>query len=461
MKTIALFLIFVFFVNGEIVELTAENFKSTVENTPFTFVTFNAPWCEDCKTFEGELDKVKGVYDDKYVFAKVDIEANQELAQEQEVVPSRVPFIKLYRKGNTALEYNGEKTAEDVIRWIKRKTVSATEVLKTQKEIDDFLAQQGDKILARIKEGGASMRNWLRAASATELDRFQLAHVIDETESITMYKQQEEPIQFKDNIFKSKILKWVAEEGSPLCAEIDNEIWSKCQENGTPIAIFFLTTKTGEPLEIAKEVALKYKGQFKTTYSLSSEIASQFGASGNFLPTIVFIRFPNNDVTVFDEDIETFSKESAFNFIEKSLDRTYKSYVKSEPIPENNDEPVKIIVAKTWNDIVNQGSKHVFVKFYAPWCGHCKSLAPIWTELAEKVKDKENVVIAKFDATANSLPEGISVPGYPSLILFTEKHNLWEYSGDRTLEDLEKFLNEKILNDNDNTNDSEEIKEDL
>jgi protein disulfide-isomerase A1 len=451
MKTIGLILLFVFvIINGEIVELTKEDFRSTVENTPFTFVSFTAPWCEYCSTFESELDNVKSAYDDKYVFAKVDIDTNQELAQEQQIFS---PMIKLYRKGNTALEYNGERTAEEVIRWIKRKTVSATEVLKTQKEIDDFLAQKGDKILARIQEGGASMRNWLRASSATELDRFQLGHVIEETESITMYKQDEEPIQFKDNIFKSKIVKWVVEAGAPLCPEIDNEIWSRCQEKATPILIFFLTTIKGEPMEIAKEVALKYKDQFQTTYSLETEIASQFGASGTFLPTIVFIRFPNNDVTVFDEDTETFTKESAHNFIEKALDRTYKSYVKSEPIPENNDEPVKTIVAKTWNDIVNLGSKNVFVKFYAPWCGHCKSLIPIWTELAEKFKDK--VTIAKYDATANSLPDGISVPGYPTLILFTDKKNIWPYSGDRTLEDLEKFLTEKLLNDN------IEIKEDL
>ena len=60
---------------------------------------------------------------------------------------------------------------------------------------------------------------------------------------------------------------------------------------------------------------------------------------------------------------------------------------------------------------------HVFLSIDAPWCGHCKKLAPIWDELAEKFKEDKSLVIAKMDATKNEV-ENIEVNGFPTLKWF-------------------------------------------
>ena len=70
----------------------------------------------------------------------------------------------------------------------------------------------------------------------------------------------------------------------------------------------------------------------------------------------------------------------------------------------DNSGPVTILTAKTYDDIVVNSGKSVLIEFYAPWCGHCKKLTPIYEEVGAAFKDNDSVVIAKMDATANDIP---------------------------------------------------------
>jgi protein disulfide isomerase family A protein 3 len=80
-----------------------------------------------------------------------------------------------------------------------------------------------------------------------------------------------------------------------------------------------------------------------------------------------------------------YSVENLEKFARDFVARKLEKFINSEPIPASNDEPVKVVVAKSFNEIVNDQSKDVLIEFYAPWCGHCKSLAPKYDELAKKV----------------------------------------------------------------------------
>ena len=62
------------------------------------------------------------------------------------------------------------------------------------------------------------------------------------------------------------------------------------------------------------------------------------------------------------------------SFVEAFEAGTLKGSVKSEPIPESQDEPVIKVVALNWEEIVMDPTKDVLVKYYAPWCGHCKAV---------------------------------------------------------------------------------------
>lgn len=91
----------------------------------------------------------------------------------------------------------------------------------------------------------------------------------------------------------------------------------------------------------------------------------------------------------------------------------------------------------TFRSTVDSGNV-VFIKFYAPWCGHCKRLAPDWDALGEEIEDPE-IVIAKVDCTVESKTSQLmKIRGYPTLQL-VKGESLFEYEGPRTKEALRAF----------------------
>ncbi|XP_075903607.1 protein disulfide-isomerase TMX3 [Nelusetta ayraudi] len=82
------------------------------------------------------------------------------------------------------------------------------------------------------------------------------------------------------------------------------------------------------------------------------------------------------------------------------------------------------------------------VDFYAPWCGYCKKLEPIWYEVGDELKSSGSPVrVGKMDATAYSgMASEFGVRGYPTIKLL--KGDLaYPYKGPRTKDDIVEFAN--------------------
>lgn len=132
--------------------------------------------------------------------------------------------------------------------------------------------------------------------------------------------------------------------------------------------------------------------------------------------------------------------ESIGQFADDVLSGAIKPHLKSAAAPEDNSGPVRVVVGTEFEQIVMDPTKDVLVKFYAPWCGHCKALAPVWEELGTHFASNDNVVIAKFDATENEA-EGVEVSSYPTLIFYPRDNKAGvPYDGGRELEPLKTWL---------------------
>ncbi|KAL6062226.1 PFAM Thioredoxin [Balamuthia mandrillaris] len=99
---------------------------------------------------------------------------------------------------------------------------------------------------------------------------------------------------------------------------------------------------------------------------------------------------------------------------------------------------VIVLDDKNFDRLVKDGQDEPWlIEFYAPWCGHCKKLAPAWEQLAQATKGR--LKVAKVDVPANpELKKRMEIKGFPS-ILFFNKGEVRHYPGGRTVPEFIKF----------------------
>ncbi|KAF2751658.1 protein disulfide isomerase [Sporormia fimetaria CBS 119925] len=441
---------------SDVTQLKKDDFKGFMEEHDLVLAEFFAPWCGHCKALAPEYESAATTLKEKDIqLVKVDCTEEQDLCQEYGV--EGYPTLKVFRGPENITPYGGQRKADSIVSYMTKQNLPAVSDI-TKDTLEEF--KTADKVVLvayfaaddkTSNETFTSVANGLRdnyLFGATSDAALAEAEGVKQP-AIVLYKTFDEGKNtFTEKFDKEAIETFAKVSATPLVGEVGPETYSGYITSGLPLAYIFAETPE-EREALAKELkplAEKHKGAI----NFATIDAKSFGQHAGNLnlevgkwPAFAIQRTDKNQKYPFDQEKEITEKEIGA-FVDDFVAGKIEPSIKSEPIPETQEGPVTVVVAKNYEDIVMDNDKDVLLEFYAPWCGHCKALAPKYEELAALYGGDlaSKVVIAKVDATANDVPDEIQ--GFPTIKLYPagKKDSPVDYSGARTVEDFIQFIKE-------------------
>jgi len=438
--------------------LTTDNFESVIKENEFVLVEFYAPWCGHCKTLAPEYAKAAKELEEKgskIKLGKVDATEETKLAEDYAV--RGYPTLKFFR-GGSPIEYSGGRTAEDILNWLNKKTGPAALEIENVEGAEEFIKSQSVVVVGFFKDReSAEAKTFLSVANA--VDDFPFAITSNEdvyakysakSGSIVLFKNFDEGKSvFDGESTEEAIKKFVTVQSMPLIVDFNHDSAQKIFGGEIKSHLLMFISKEAGHIEKyadpAKELARQFRDKVLfVTINADEEdhqrILEFFGMKKEEVPSMRLIRLEDDMAKYKPKDAEL-SPANIKSFVQDFLDGKLKQHLLSQELPEDWDKtPVKTLVSTNFDEVVFNKDKDVLVEFYAPWCGHCKQLAPIFDQLGEKFKDSETIVIAKIDSTANEL-EHTKITSFPTLKFYKKGDNaVVDYNGERTLEGFVKFL---------------------
>ncbi|KAA3674400.1 protein disulfide-isomerase A1 [Paragonimus westermani] len=437
--------------------LTKDNFESACNKYKFCLVEFYAPWCGHCKALKPEYEKAAEILKTEapdVLLAKVDATVETDLAQEHGV--TGYPTLKFLKNGEW-VDYSGGRKADGIVTWVKRKTQPSLQEITTLVDFDPFINSSDVVVVGFFKDKASDARAHLEKA-ADVLDKYPFAltfsqeildkYGVENDVQVTVFKSFDEGrSHYEGELDSEKIVEFVRRESIPLVVDFSQESAGNVFGSSIRIHVVAFAQKSVDYDKIKTEitpVARTFKGKahfliIDTDLEDHHRILDFFGMSKSDVPSYRIINL-SDDMIKYKPDTSDFSEPSMTSFIKEVLEGTRKPFLMSQEIPPESNEPVRVLVGKNYNEVTQDDSKAIFVELYAPWCGHCQQLAPIWTQLGETYKDEDDIIIAKMDATANEA-EGLRVNSFPTLKYYPKgSKTAIDYSGERTLEALKKFV---------------------
>uniref|UniRef100_A0A2P2HY11 Protein disulfide-isomerase n=1 Tax=Hirondellea gigas TaxID=1518452 RepID=A0A2P2HY11_9CRUS len=445
---------------SDVLELGDEDFDSKLADIDTALVMFYAPWCGHCKKLKPEFARasIDLIANDPPVsLVQVDCtEAGKDTCGKYSV--SGYPTVKIFKSGELSTDYKGPREYAGIVKFMKSQVGPVSKPLASLSDTEKFLAVEE---VAVIYFGGDSSLKEAFLKTADKIrEKVRFAHVSDEA-ALKEYSFSEDIVLFRPKVmgnkFEPAVVKYEgAEDKSAVEKFITANYHGLAGHRDTDNAGDFIS-----PLVVAY-YSVDYKKNPKGTNYWRNRVLK---VAQNFKNDFSFAVANNND---FAHEIEEFgltyvsgdkpvvcardaqgmkfimqgefSMDTFESFLKELKAGTLTAFIKSEPIPETQGNVI-VAVGKTFDELVTNSGRDALVEFYAPWCGHCKKLTPIYDELGDDLAD-EDVDIIKIDATSNDVPTSYNVRGFPTFYWKPKDGSPISYEGGREKDDFINYIAE-------------------
>merc|ERR1712038_2031507 len=450
-------------VQANVVDLTDSDFDSELEGMDTALVMFYAPWCGHCKKMKPEFDRASKdllANDPPVTLAKIDCtEAGKDTCNRFEV--RGYPTVKICRGGEVSQDYNGPRDAAGIVKYMKAQVGPASKELTTDADLTALLAKTKEVVVVANLEDSAKMDAFQEVASKMrESNAFAHSASTSDVRKAGVYLHRPKHLQSK---FEAAALKYDGDmDKVALEAFIKDNyhglVGHKTFDNaadfkGDVVTAFYAVDyeKNVKGTNYWRNRVMKVAKDFEgLTFSVASkhdfaQELAEYGLDSRMSEDkpLVAVKSADGKKYVMEEE---FSMDALKKFLGDFQAGSLEPHMKSEPVPDNSAPGVKVAVAKNFDELVTNTEKDVLVEFYAPWCGHCKKLAPVYDELGEKMAD-EAVEIVKMDATANDVPSTFEVRGFPTIFWVQKGSKPVAYNGGREVDDFVKYIAKHATNE--------------
>lgn len=453
--------------DSAVVKLTEETFDAFIAENPYVLAEFFAPWCGHCKKlgpeFAAAADSLVEKHDNIRL-AQIDCTEEADLCQKFGI--RGYPSLKVF-KGETDApsDYQGQRQADAIASYMIKMTLPAVQVVENAADLDDSITESNDVIVLQILPEGSEeapsneiyyeLANRFRedfSFFSTSADKYVQKYSVSSKPAYVVFRAGEEledaSVYSGEELDETHLIEFLEIETKPLFGEINGGTYQAYMSASIPLGYYFYSTP--EEREAVAPIMSKLGKMYRGEINFVGLDGSQFGQHALNLnmkeefPLFVIHDIDANKKYGIQQDTPL-DNNAITQFVQQFKAGEIEPIVKSEPIPEVQDNSVYKLVGKVHEDIV-KSNKDVLVKYYAPWCGHCKRLSPIFEELADLYKSTDDVLIADLDHTVNDI-EGVEIEGYPTIVLFPGNGDEpVYYEGSRTLEDFVEFIKEKGSN---------------